>query len=221
MVARAGLNEGRIGIGIDLWMHWTLAHAIGGFIGWIASIVLAIGTLGIGLWLWPWPVIVAISVGVAEASLLARHYRRWDSGKWAATTTVSSMIAFAIGVSQSRGIVYSAEPRYLGTTIAGFALGGAVYGMMQWVFLLMKNKRAAMWPLVTSLGWGIGTFVGLQAGERIVVPLSSCWECDRLFIGFDHLLYLCLAGTVGTFVFGAVTGVGLAWILGDSSKGTT
>lgn len=71
----------------------------------------------------------------------------------------------------------------------GVAAGGLVLGALQWPILRGQVMRAGWWILASTVGWVVGGF------------LSGAFEGG--FLGW---------GTIG-FVYGAITGVVLLWLL--------
>ena len=82
----------------------------------------------------------------------------------------------------------------------GFALMGAVPGILQWLFLRQRVSKAGWWLLASSVG------------------MVGCgWTFMRLTRGAD--VDVALGGAAGGAIYGALTGVVLQWLLQSRRRG--
>jgi len=141
-------------------------------------------------------ILVGPSTGLVQGLVLLRILGYEDWKKWS--------LATALGISAAL-VLANIE-------ICGFLLAGLAIGFLQWNVLRRSVRNAEFWILsvVVALGLGlaIGAFVALSYLPKSWLPFPS-----TAFYPMSAVVYWTCAWSVGIFVFAAVTGLTLIWLL--------
>ncbi len=215
---------------VRLWVQWVLASTVGGLVAlsmaaefpWGVGVIPSGDPANIVGYSVAWAVVVggllagAVLGGVQW--LLLR--RRFTGDKWSPLGvwwTAASAIGFAVSfyfLWEVSGGVHGDEYAHHGLPHAvdraetwGGLLIGAVLGVSQWLALrkhlgAKASKSAWWWVPMTALGFAGAWWVAAVTSapmEAVLGPMTHFW-----------------GGAVFGVVFGAITGIGLAWF----SRGT-
>ena len=92
----------------------------------------------------------------------------------------------------------------VGGLFVGWVVGGFVGGVLEWLVLRQQVARAGWWVLAGTVGWAVGGFVGFFEGV-----FANWFGPVGLFVDW----------VVGSFVYGAITGAMLVWLLRQRAGG--
>ena len=162
-------------------IQWLLANAAGVAAG-LAS-AKAFGSLSF--------VCAAIIPGTLQWLLLKR--KASGMGWWAPLSSVGLAAGYFLGMLPV-SMAGVGGPQVAPLFALGFALMGAVPGILQWLLLRRRVSGAGWWVMASSIGMvGCGmTFIGLTRGAEV------------------HIVW---GGIAGGAVYGAATGGLLNWLL--------
>ena len=84
------------------------------------------------------------------------------------------------------------------------AVGGAAIGILQWLVLRRQVSGAGWWVLASTMGWAVGSGLGLLVFRTVALAVSS----DAAFI-----VALSVGAAVDGAAMGAITGFALVKLL--------
>ncbi|KHE92195.1 MAG: hypothetical protein K8F52_01455 [Candidatus Scalindua rubra] len=134
------------------WLHWCLAHAIGGAVGGTISAGLAPAGLqstgGMGNW-----AVYGASLGIAQWFVLRKYCQ------------ISPLLAVASTFGWSVFAYFEATkaPGYMGWISVGIAIG-----VLQWFVLRTKLTRAYWWVPANAVTWFLAGTIGIVIGTAIL-----------------------------------------------------
>jgi hypothetical protein len=184
------------------WGGWTLASAAGFLVGGMLSLPIAYGigeivaeavneTIGFAVAGALFGIFAGGGLGAGQQIVL--QLKTGWGGKWALASAIATAIVWAIAFPL---FITIGEPASspAGPVIA--ILFGLALGIGQWLVLRVHLPGAGRWVLVTtfSLALAIGVALSLDGEGRELLSLSA-------------------AGLIA----GALTGLGMAWLLRDST----
>lgn len=192
--------------GCALWLAWTVATGVGWTLGCpiLDAILGAVRRIGRD-WLGADGSVVAEVViytllgtlpGILQSILLWFYLPR--AGHWALASALSGAL---VGAAASMVPVVDVA--------VGLLVAGAWFGILQWLVLRRHAASAWWWLLASPVGWAAGYLAG-RAADGVVssLPLSETLGLALLF------------GVFGT-VYGAITGVVIAWLMQHPIPGAT
>lgn len=200
---------------LALWSWWVVATSIGGTLGWAIAQFLAGATLGAGLLLAG--TTVGIGIGWAQGLVVAEYFRKRTRDVdwavfvfgWLFLSAISGTVGWIL-ILLIRGLMVSADTglRFnIEIPVLGFAGGGAVFGMGQWLAFRRGVWIALWWILANAVGWSIGVYATLRVAARI--HRSNSPELNWSFFNFSELI----AGSLGIAIFAIITGMTLILLL--------
>lgn len=210
MLALAGVNFGKrsypmysqdIGVGWRLWLKWALATILAVIAGMVVFI--AVGTLaGEAIDELPEYVfgilvggIFGSTFGVAQWRILRSHLRHPAAWVWA------TLAGFVIGAFLIFGVMGGETPdAAIFSRLAHAVVLGSALGIAQWIVLRGNVAQSALWIPISLASWVIAEALAIALDGLIGPPLD--------------LMMIFLAG-------GLVTGLGMVWLLKQSSTGTS
>jgi len=115
-----------------------------------------------------------------------------DWGFWL-QWVLASIVGWVLGVIVSLLAMGRAMP------VVGATLVGAGIGIMQWLILRRRFRRAGWWVLASAMGWAVGWVAGQNLIEPVVMFLSKYEEAlgGRSVVTLS-VLGVMVGGTVGT-----------------------
>ena len=189
-------------IGGRFWGLWTLASAIGLVVGGMISLPIAYGigdivaeavndTVGFVVAGAFFGFLVGGGLGVGQ-QLVLRTRADWP-GKWALASAAATALVWAIAFPL---IVTVGEPASTPAGAIVAVLFGMALGIGQWLVLRNHLPGAGRWIVIStvSLALAIGLALALDGEGRELLAFGS-------------------AGLLA----GALTGLGMAWLLGDAA----
>ncbi|MBT3314960.1 MAG: hypothetical protein HN390_10125 [Anaerolineae bacterium] len=185
---------------LSVWIKWTIVATV--------CVPLSLMLLELG-----WDLVhrklsaefvVGILGSIALCYLQAIILKKYVN--WAWQWTLFSLIGIALWTILF-GLIYFVNPNLYMNNAMGGALIGGILGLMQWLVLRKRIKRAALWIISSTIGWSIG----LMAAE---IP----WM-ELLGLASEMIVLVVLISVVSSgAIVGGITGCGLIWILGDISS---
>ena len=120
-----------------------------------------------------------------------------DWGFWL-QWVLASIVGWALGVIVSL-LASAIAPVGRAMPAIGATLVGAGIGIMQWLILRRRFRRAGWWVLASAMGWAVGWAVGQNLIEPVVMFLSKYEEAlgGRSVVTLS-VLGVMVGGTVGT-----------------------
>jgi hypothetical protein len=192
---------------LALWFHWVIVTIVIGIVCWgviagMAFFTFGLGLLGAGSAL-------GLGVGWVQERIL-RHYAPYqDWSRWVWYTILGATLCWLLAAIL-RFLLATLDRNFINHPILPvivFSIGGSIFGLLQ--YLPLKNKRCTFqWVLANTIGWSLGAFLGLNIAE-IIMPFQT----ETIVFGPPHAIYVFVAGSVGTFVFGIITGMVLPCLL--------
>jgi hypothetical protein len=132
-------------------------------------------------------------------------------GRWSAVTALGIylcvLISILMEVGGLLGAIETTEKSVRAALI--FALGGAVYGVLQWAVLRYYIMIKVWWIIAAAIGWGIGAIVGLHAGKAVVYGLLSGYGTGAYIMGPSDFLHMLVIGFTGTTIYGIISATAL------------
>lgn len=177
---------------VGLWLGWTLATTAGMLAG-LLPFLLLLQVLDLALARILIPLVAGFMVGLFQWLVLRRYLTH--SADWILHGGAAWSLAYALGLLVIQ--VLSQSP--LGALI-GYALFGAIVGLIQWPALRREIRHALPWVLTNVVAWALGSYLGqlilnaVVTGDDVSQALSSA----------------VIAGVTG-LVAGALTGAVLVW----------
>lgn len=95
---------------------------------------------------------------------------------------------------------------------AGVVLAGASFGILQWLVLRRHIARAGWWLLASPIGWAVGALV-VRAADRVGVFGAAERAIRAIGLPMSDTVVVALLFGVFGAVYGAVTGIVLAWLI--------
>lgn len=198
-----------------LWEWWVLATVVGIFMGIaiVAAASVAVKALGIVNTAALLHIVGALegaALGLAQWLVLRRYIKRiyW----WIVATAIGAIAAWLIGLKAivvliliflDGGTVRSFSPGLLPAVFWLGAWVGTILGLAQWFVIRTHVRQGFLWVLVNALAWGLGLLT-VFTGANFVTPGE--FTLETAFIGL-------IAGATTGCVIGAITGIGLVWLL--------
>jgi hypothetical protein len=125
-------------------------------------------------------------------------------GLWALATALGAGLGHGV-IAALVGVGIEMESGGLPPVLVG-GFDGAVTGVFQWLVLRRRVGRAGWWIVASSIGWSAG-----------VVAVAATPDLGELFSGaLATVASLFLPAMVGGALYGAITGLALAWLFGSS-----
>ena len=203
----------RRSVGYTLLLQWFAATAAVGIMSWAISMVLAALTLGLALLIAA--SIVGFCIGAAQWFVLQPYIRYsdgfWERVRWVLYSTAGATIAWYLIIS-IRAIAASIDDMLLfhpALPIINFAIGGAVFGCLQWLVLRKKDMRSALWWVgINSVGWSIGAFVGVHLAQKALDIAAPTYVPSNI-IRYTEAFQLFVGGAIAITVYSIVSGIGV------------
>jgi hypothetical protein len=204
---------------ISIWGWWTFANVVGGLIGWVITAVSSLAIFGIAFII-SW-FVVGVCVGIAQYHVLSRHLSASPtnkitgirSGSWIASTIIGVLLCFLVA-SEVPSLLYSlsSDMEAGARKLLGYVVGGLLYGVLQGLTLERTAKSVTIWGFVCALGWCLGAGISLLLAQSAVDWLIGYnYDVGSEFVlGPWDATYIVIAGTIGTTIFGLVTGPAIA-----------
>jgi hypothetical protein len=215
---------------LTFWLAWIIATAASGAMGWLITVAVGFGTMGIGML--GFGLIVGALVGAAQGGILLWYVRRYVEDKaflffgWVFTTIVGMYlcllaIIFVAAITDLGGRVVSDSVDSTAYNLFRFSYGGAAYGLTQWIILRCFLSGTAWWILATSIGWALGATISLAMGIDIAANILGTREFYAgIIMGPREFLLQLVEGSLGTAIFGLVTATALVFLLRPTSATT-
>lgn len=198
-----------------LWEWWVFATVIGIFIG-IAIVAAAsviaeeLGIVNAAALLHIVGALEGTALGLMQWLVLRRYIRRihW----WIIATAIGAIVAWLIGLKVIVVLIFifldggTVEPFSPGLLKAVFWLGawvGTVLGLAQWLVIRTHVRKGFLWVFANALAWGLGLLT-VFTGANFITPGEFTLETT--------FIRLVTGATTGV-VIGAITGIGLVWLL--------
>jgi hypothetical protein len=208
---------------ISNWARWVSANFVGGLIGWAIVAISILLTIGLSLTIF-W-LIVGTAVGIAQYHALSKQIAHVPAtgmhnsraSIWIGSTILGVLLTFLImwGVPF---FLYSffindtelTERRGLFNVLS--VVGGLLYGLIQGLLLRWPVKWVILWSLMCAFGWFVGVLIGQQLAQSILSWLKgyNFGLGEGILLGDWDALYIAIAGTLGTIIFGLITGPAIA-----------
>jgi hypothetical protein len=200
---------------IQFWTNWTLVGSGIITLSYLISLIAVLlvqGAFGFGQMDWGTPLsntlsqmaagaIIGLGTGIYQRTLLRRVFN--ISSFWiysliigfVATELITGFILWSLDLDREklRFIEYKPLPEAL-----IFACAGLLIGLLQWTILKRYFSRSGYWIMASTIGWGI------------CILINILW-----FVPFikNSVLAVVLVFILGAFLYGAITGATLRWIL--------
>lgn len=205
------------------WVVWVLSTALGWLLGWAVS---AGTTMASGIWdpdeveaylnSLPWErlfealvfgaifgLILGVVLGLVQWLLLRRRAR--DVVFFVLATIVGSvLICYAARIGPAQ--VESRFTIMLRAGAVGGAIGGGFMGLVQWIILRRRVRRADGWILLTAVSWAMGWAVTWTLWDTRFLFASPSGVVDEPYITGQ------IFSLAAPFVGGAIVGLG-QWLL--------
>ena len=177
-----------------MFLYWNLGNVLGwAFILALRSVLPGVRSVpGFFVAL----LVVAIPFGLAQWLVLRRFIP--VSPLWVATIPISWFLFYFIAYTIPESLWQRADDEAISTLTFGYLVLGAVMGLLQWLILRRKLRRAALWILGSSLGVGLGFGVVLATG---------------LISQYEYFSY-----TIVVLVYSVATGSLLSWLLNHKAQ---
>jgi hypothetical protein len=209
---------GRVGFGKEKWLFWLLMNVLSIA---VSSVIRFLGFFFAGLsgdemggleliltgtWIGAVTGLAGgLFVGPAQWLVIRRHVPRAFHWIWRTAIGFSLGYAGSLTLMNTVSVVYplghlGAYWEFFITVVAlsmGLILGTGI-GAMQWTILRQTARGAWRWVVASGLAWAPGLYIAL-------------WS-DQVYADGGYLGLL-LYGGLGGLLVGAVTGVGLIWLL--------
>ena len=193
------VNEKHVGWGFWLW--WVLASTIGFPVGAAAAFIVSFNVPGaVG------GAVGGAVVGILQWLVLRQQLSR--TGWWVLASTVGIAVFGDVVWYSSTTVEWVITGGALSFTVAmsvGFAVGGAVVGILQWLVLRQHLSRAGWWVLASTVGFPVGAAVYVAVFQAVNLALGG--DLSAAFI--ERAMGFAVAGAV----VGAITGTALVWLL--------
>jgi len=193
------MNGNQMDTGRGYWLAWFLASLMGFGIGAILGVSFAYGRFNTD----PFDTLMGVTLGTVMGA--TGGYFQWVVLRERITGTGLWGLASALGFGSAMGLLIAAGPAEndatAGVVIVGSAFG-VVSGILQWLILRRKVRRAGWWLLANILG----SLVGATA-VPIAAAISETGNWNLAVMTF---------GLVFGAGNGAITGAALFWLLRQS-----
>ncbi len=209
-----------------LWLHWILATAICGVVGWLLptlSMLLlfpqsynytddnAIGPLivsGCG-----WILLIGILVGFGQVLVLFRNVKGCNWRGWLPFTALAEILIAVVLLLSQRGGLYDGSVGL--PALLRLAIAGAIAGICQGIVLSSYIRRAWSWILANLVALPISLLIG-ELVVRIFLPTPlyepALFTPDAEVRAETFRLYL-VGWSAGAVAFSVITGGALAWLV--------
>ena len=200
----------------EAWPRWVLANVIGGLIGWGATTLFGLFSLGAGVA--AAGTIVGFCLGTVQKRFLEQYIPSKDWSRWAKYTTIGGTICWIMAFLIRTLLVALNFDLLLNpiTPITAFTVGGLIFGYVQWLVLRQHIHKSAWWIASNGIGWCIGALIGLRAGHEAHQAIVPGYKGSILF-SINEGIHIFVAGAVATAVYSIITGVILVWLLWASA----
>ena len=195
---------------VQFWWKWTWRNAsaliLGYLIAFIMAVIIAmIGNLDSGEWGTPfvqtcWKigegVIIGFSVGIVQLRLLRQVFNVSSFWLYSAVTgfiiieLIAGIILWKLNIN--RGELSFIEFNALAHALI-LAITGLLIGMIQLPLLRKHYSGSVYWVIASTLAWGISILITV--------------------IDQESELALLITFIIGAFLYGAITGATLMWIM--------
>ncbi|HEX8230240.1 MAG TPA: hypothetical protein VF826_13130 [Chloroflexia bacterium] len=182
------------------------------------GLVLAGLTVGLSLGLFQTRVLRMCLAGTDATTQDQQWLARWPQISTVALTFCWVLAGVIGNVLVSNDVASSRDPIL---PVIVYFPGMLVLGILQWLVLRPYSRYAALWVITTPLGWCIGIFLGLRAGDiafEMAFPTRSLG--GGILIGFGELLFAFVSGTVAAVLSGVITTPSLILLLQKSTYPT-
>jgi hypothetical protein len=195
----------------SLWIPWALVTATCGAFAWsigalITSRSLFIGILAMGF-------LAGTSLALGQTMLLSFRLRWPSLGHFSALGGLVAVTAF---------ILFAGPQNTIGLVVAA-GIGGAIPGVLLGPARRLISRRTshhtAKWVAINTGSLIAGTWVGWYSGYM----LRSFFPASPNSFGIQNFtladaVSLALGGSLGSLVFGVLTGAGLVWLLNGTAS---
>jgi MFS family permease len=193
-----------------LFSFWLAgATALGGIMGWLLALFIAVGTIGFGFAISG--AVWGFCVGWAQKKLLERYIPHQDWSRWLSYTTAGAAGGWLLIIGQVV-IGYFLEPIYPDQRLLAsifvplaFFIGGSALGLAQWL-ALHHARHTVWWIVANAVGWGLGASIGLYIVEPFMPIVHRGGRLYNPFTAINNFV----AGTVCIVIFSVVIGIALA-----------
>jgi len=184
-----------------LWLGWTLATAGGMLLGFLLTIPL-VNVLDLGFARLIVPILAGILIGYSQWIVLRQYLTLTTRSEWFLADGTSWAAGYALGLL----LIQNLPSTILGSILA-YILFGTIVALVQWPVLRREIPSTLTWIVVSALGWAAGLWASQLAldlffNDPVIEPVVST---------------IVIAVTSG-LVAGAITGVGLVWIVRQPEK---
>ncbi len=208
-------------VGGAFWLKWVLAYAITLAISVVPAFIYpgvneAIGaTLGrnaaatiVSMLALLSGILIAILAGMLQWLVLRQHVR-WANQWWLATSV--GWIAGGFLAPYAAFAVLGARPPTLSFNAVTAPVSAAVVGILQWLVLRRRVRRAGWWVLASIASWVIGERLGLYVGFELAMRAGGAayvFGQDLASIAFSASFEAVIGAMAGS-----MTGIVLVWLL--------
>lgn len=177
-----------------LWLAWTLATGLGMLIGYLPLVAL-VGSIELGIVRVAVPLVTGIVLGLAQWLALGPYVAK--SHDWILNHAAGWVVGFSLGMF----LVQLLSRTPLGM-LAGFLCFGAIVALFQFPVLRREIPHLSAWVAVNVLGWTLGAYLS-QVAAGLIFKNAVPTIITSVLVN---------VGVTG-FVAGAITAVGLIWIV--------
>ena len=177
-----------------LWLAWTLATGLGMLLGYLPLVAL-VGSIDLGIVRVAVPLVTGIVLGLAQWLALGPYVAK--SHDWILNHAAGWVVGFSLGLF----VVQLLSRTPLGMLV-GFLCFGAIVALFQFPVLRREIPHLSAWVAINMLGWTLGAYLSqLAAGLIFKSAVPSIITSVLVNVG------------VTGFVAGAITAIGLIWIV--------
>lgn len=192
-----------------------LATLVAGIFGWAFAAVAAFYSIGLALIVLG--AIVGTFVGTAQWLAVQPHWDILDGPSnntisWPAVSAVASEVGWLVTAFAYIFLQFSGSDVITATAV-GFATGGAVFGISQWLLLREHLKDAHVWIAMNIVACGVGAFLARWVIDLILEPFLKQFPSGAYMLHTREVVEIFIEGAVGMVPFALITGSTLVWII--------